>query len=189
MNMQLKRCNSIAYRKNINTNIIQKNNLIKNDYELDMDFALKSINNPQLKFTNMLRRNPNKDANYAFLRKKYFENKNKKMDLISEFEIVELEYKSESKKERFHKLLNQTHNNIFSTLPAMIKCKYFDNKAFQLFAEWIDKNHVRVNFIDVHHLVFPTPNKERGEKTVNLTEKYNELKDYSVCLSKIKSQR
>ena len=55
MNMQLKRCNSIAYRKNINTNIIQKNNLIKNDYELDMDFALKSINNPQLKFTNMLR--------------------------------------------------------------------------------------------------------------------------------------
>lgn len=120
MNMRLKHYSSTVYRKNINTSFIGKNALIKNDYNLDIDYALKSINNPELKFTNM------------------------------------------------------------------IKCKYSDNNAFQFFIEWIDSNHARVNFIDIYHLVFPTPNKERGEKKVNLSKKYEDLKDYSICLSEIK---
>lgn len=184
MNMRLKHYSSTVYRKNINTSFIGKNALIKNDYNLDIDYALKSINNPELKFTNMIK--SKKEPYFTFLRKKYFENKNKGIDLISEFEILPLTYKKEKLKERFHKLLNETHNNKFKDLPNMIKCKYSDNNAFQFFIEWIDSNHARVNFIDIYHLVFPTPNKERGEKKVNLSKKYEDLKDYSICLSEIK---
>lgn len=186
MSMHIKSCNNfkITNTNNLKTNFIGKNILSSDKFKLEMDDALNSINSSELLFTNMLK---NKNDNYyKFIRKVYFDSKNNKLELINAFDIENLTYKKIENKERTFKILNLTHNNKFVEIPNMIKCKHVTNKAFQFLIEWVDINTARVNLIDVHHLVFPTKDKEHKEKFVDKQVKYNEVKDYCINLSQIK---
>lgn len=47
------------------------------------------------------------------------------------------------------------------------------------------QNNYEVCFIDIYHLMFPTSDKYKGEKKEHGKEKYNEVREYRCCLSRI----
>lgn len=186
MSMHIKSYNSIKITNanNIKRDFLGKSTLTTKDFKLKIDEALNSINSEELLFTNMLK--SKRDDYYKFIRRIYFESKNNQLELINEFNIENLTYKNEKNRKRTFNILNLTHDNKFTEIPNMIKCKHVTNKAFQFLIEWIDASTARVNLIDVHHLVFPTKDVEHKEKYVDKEAKYNAVKDFKINLSEIK---
>lgn len=186
MSMHIKSCNSIKITNtnNIRRDFLGKDTLTTKDFKLEMDEALNSVNSEELLFTNMLK--SKRDDYYKFIRGIYFASENNRLELINEFNIENLIYKNEKNRKRVFNILNLTHNNKFTEMPNMIKCKHATNKAFQFLIEWIDASTARINLIDVHHLVFPTKDVERKEKYVNKKAKYDAVKYFEINLSEIK---
>lgn len=186
MSMHIKSCSSIKVTNinNLKRDFLGKDTLTTGDFKLEMDQALNSVNSKELLFTNMLK--SKKDDYYKFIRKIYFASKNNQLELINEFNIENLTYKSEKNKNRTFNILNLTHDNKFTKIPNMIKCKHVTNKAFQFLIEWIDVSTARINLIDVHHLVFPAKDVEHEEKYVDKKAKYDAVKDFKINLSEIK---
>lgn len=162
------------------------NNPIKRDEyfsELELDYAMKSINIEEDKFTNFVKTDQNEQ--YKFLKELYCEYK-KGINILDKFEAYDIELYSKNT-ERLSNILTYNNNEKFNGIRTSNVLKYHfigDNKKFKLYIEKQGSKLI-VRLIDLFHLAIPSGHK--GIPAEIMKERlYNQHKNNKISINLIK---
>ena len=176
-----------------NTFINKKTNYSRNMFGnknciIKFDKSLKSVNTGDLyRFTNFF---PNKKNLYKFVKRNISDILNNRISLIDSnlFEMKLVLINDYYLKLKITNILELTLNEKVRSLPTLYKFKEVNNKELQYYVEKINVDTYVVKFIDIYHLVIPSPNYDLNEIEEHSKEKYESNKDNKVNLSEIKEE-
>lgn len=161
----------------------------KKDCDIKFSKALKSVDTGDLTcFTNFF---PSKKCNnYKFVKKNINDILSGQISLADEqnFEMKLVQIDGYFLEMKIKEIIKRTTGERIQDIPELYKFKEIHNKELQYYIVKIDSDNFEVKFIDIYHLVIPSPNKELGEITEQSKVKYHDHKMDKICLSEIKKE-
>lgn len=175
--MQINRFKHVLYR--YNTPVIKEESYLK----LEMDYAMKSINIKEEKYTNFVKTYQNEQ--YKLLSKIYIDYKNGK-NILSRFVAYDIELYSKNTK-RLSNILSYNNIQNFTLVRTSNVLKYhlIGNNKIRRYIEKNKNNILNVRLIDIYHLAIPSVH--RGIPAEVMKERiYNKHRNNKISISNLK---
>ena len=164
------------------SNLKMKNIFGEDEPNIFFNSNIKSTRIPAMSFTNYI--DSKKSPIVSALKRERRKILKKQVDYDKEYEIKNIDYKTNEKK-KIEKILKNTLGISLPNYSLLWRLKYLENPEIQFFFVDNLNGSYEILFVDIYHLVLPASNKLNKKKKANPKKKYKEHEKANFCLSNI----